>query len=124
MSGCLEIALNWEEGNALTELTGDFWVADLDDGDDPRLVYVSHSATPLAAPLAPVIEIGSGDAATLLIEPVLSSQVDSVARATDENGFILRITVPTGVTGSDQGQGSTGSDWRIYWRRRGVAGVA
>lgn len=119
MAGCLDIALEWGRGNALVELTGDTWVDDLSEGES-RLVYVAHVSTPLAIAEIPVINVEDGDAEGLTIEPVLSADVEGTARLTDQNGFIIRVTVPTGLAGTDKSRGGVESDWCIHWTRRGV----
>ena len=123
MSGCLDIALDWNLGNALTEVDGDVWVDDLAEGED-RYVYVSHSVVPFALAEYPRIDVSQGVVDGLVIDVVSCAEVSSSMEVTDGVGFVLHVTVPTGVSGADQSRGGADADWHIYWTRRGVLGDA
>lgn len=120
MSGSTSIRLLWGNTSALTAISGNVWVDDLDEGES-TVVYVEHAGVAeYATPFAPSFDTALGDIEGLLIEPVLSAYVDGVQRKTDGSGFLFRVTVPVGVTGQDHGRGGEASDWQLYWERTGV----
>lgn len=123
MAGCLDIVLDWGRGNALTEINGDVWVDDLAEGDT-RYVYVPHLTTPFALYANPVIVTNQGVISGLVVDIVAMALIDGTIRVTNEEGFVMRVAVPTGVTGADQSRGGADADWHIYWIRRGVLNVA
>jgi len=120
MSGCLDLTLGWSRGNAVTEITGNVWLDDLNAGES-RVIYVDHSsAGEFSLPLMPCIDKAQGDCDGLTVEVLAMATIDSVVRTTDGSGFVARVTVDAGASGADQGRGGSDWDWHLYWTRRGV----
>jgi len=110
--GSRDLFLTWGEGNALTEVSGELAIADL-AASNSRTVYVSHSATPLALWSAPVFSLTAGDVDDLTLTIIARGADDTdTYRATDGEGFLVKVDVAAGASQDD---------WDIHWTRRGVA---
>ncbi len=100
--------LRWTRGNALTEITREDIVVDLDAGET-GILEVDHSADAVFA-FAGVPEF----------DAVEGLRIRVLADGLTGGGFRVEIEVEIGTLGEDHGYGTEKSDWVLTWRRRGV----